>query len=320
MRFVDFYRDSRPVISIELFPPKTEKGVGELENRLPKLIALRPSFFTVTYGALGSTRQRTLEIVSRIRHHFGQEVAHHLTCVGASREEITAILTQLQEHKIENIVALRGDPPQGESHFQPTPGGFNHACELVEHIRSCGDFGIAVAGYPEKHIEAPDFDTDLRYLKKKVDAGADVVITQLFYDNRYYFNFVRRCRDFGIDKPVVPGLMPILNTVQIKRITSLCGSEIPEHLLTELAEAGGDERKVHEIGVAYTARQALSLLEKGVPGIHFYVLNQHFHIAEILERIGSALRRDSAVLATDLSSQHPSLRTPESSSPRQNSN
>lgn len=289
MRFSDFYGNGYPVISFELFPPKTDKGLAELESRLSKLISLRPSFITVTYGALGSTRERTLEIVSKIKKQHGKECAHHLTCVGATRDEISQMLEQIRDHGIENIVALRGDPPQGEAEFKAPEGGFCYANELVQHIRTLGGFGIAVAGYPEKHIEASDFETDLVNLKRKVDAGADVVITQLFYDNSDYYSFVRRCRALGIEQPIIPGLLPILNVEQIKRITGICGSSIPEALMHQLLEAGDDPKRVHEIGIAHTATQALDLLENGVAGIHFYVLNQHFHVAEIMERIRPAL-------------------------------
>lgn len=291
MRFRDFYGSSTPVVSFELFPPKTEQGLSKLEERIPKLISLQPSFLTVTYGALGSTRERTLELVSKIKNSYGKEVAHHLTCVGSTREDIHQLLENIRRENIENIVALRGDPPKGETEFRPPEGGYRYANQLVGHIQRFGGFGIAVAGYPEKHIEAPDFETDLRNLKRKVDLGADVVITQLFYDNRYFYEFVERCRVIGITKPIVPGLLPILNVQQIKRITGMCGAGIPKELHRQLVEAGQDQEKVHQIGIQHTVAQAVDLLKHGVVGIHFYVLNQYFHIAEIMERIGSALNR-----------------------------
>jgi methylenetetrahydrofolate reductase (NADPH) len=291
MKFRDFYACHSPIISFELFPPKTDEGLARLEERIPKLISLAPAFITVTYGALGSTRERTLELVSKIRNVYGHEAAHHLTCVGSTRVQIDELLGQIREHNIENIVALRGDPPTGETEFKPPEGGYAHANELVEHVREFGGFGIAVAGYPEKHLEAPDLETDLRNLKRKVDVGADAVITQLFYDNRSFFEFVERCRAVGIQQPIVPGLLPILNLDQIKRITQICGSRIPKRLLQQLVEAGQDEERVHEVGISYTAGQAVDLLEKGVPGIHFYVLNQHFHIAEVMHRIRPTLNR-----------------------------
>ncbi|MEE2701198.1 MAG: methylenetetrahydrofolate reductase [NAD(P)H] [Chloroflexota bacterium] len=289
MKFSDFYGKDYPIISFELFPPRTEKMLVELEERLPKLISLGPSFITVTYGALGSTQERTLDIASRIKNEYGMETAHHLTCVGASRDQITATLDTIRQHKIENIVALRGDPAQGDIMFTAPENGYDHGNQLVEHIRAFGDFGIGVAGYPEKHIEAPDEATDLKNLKRKVDSGADVVITQLYYDNRHFYHFVEQCRAVGIHKPIVPGLMPILSVEQIKRITGLCGATIPIQLLRQLENAGNDEKRVQEIGIVHTANQALELLDHGVPGIHFYVLNRHFHIAEIMERIKHAL-------------------------------
>ena len=291
MKFSDFYASRDPVISFELFPPKTDRGLAKLQGRLPNLISLRPSFLTVTYGALGTTRERTLELVSGIRNSHQQEVAHHLTCVGNTREDITRILEAIRREKIENIVALRGDPPRGQERFEPPEGGFTYGCELVEHIRSFGGFGIAVAGYPEKHIEAPDFETDLRNLKRKVDAGADVIITQLFYDNRSFYEFVERCRTIGIKEPIVPGLLPILSLEQIQRITQICGSTIPEALLQELEQAGDDQEQVHEVGIHHTVTQALDLLDHGIPGIHFYVLNQYFHISEIMEQIRPAVEK-----------------------------
>ena len=289
MKFSDFYGKGHPAISFELFPPRNAKSMADLEERIPKLIALGPSFITVTYGALGSTQERTLEITSRIKNEYGMETAHHLTCVGSSRDEITAILEKIRQHKIENIVALRGDPAQGDATFTSPEDGYSHGDQLVEHIRAFGDFGIAVAGYPEKHIEAPNAETDLQNLKRKVDSGADAVITQLYYDNSQFYRFVEQCRALGIRQPIVPGLMPILSVGQIKRITDMCGATVPEQLLRQLEEAGSDEERVHEIGIAHTANQALDLLHHGVPGIHFYVLNRHFHIAKIMKRIKPAL-------------------------------
>ncbi len=291
MKFQDLYAGDLPIVSFELFPPATDKGLAKLQERIPKLISLAPAFISVTYGALGSTRDRTLELTSTIKNAYGHEVAHHLTCVGSTRLKIDELLGQIREHSIENIVALRGDPPQGQVRFEVAEGGYAHANQLVEQVREFGGFGIAVAGYPEKHVEAPDLETDLRNLKRKVAAGAHVIITQLFYDNKSFFRFVERCRAIGIEQPIVPGLLPILNVDQIKRITGICGSSIPQPLLQQLMDAEEDEHRVHEVGISHTAAQAIDLLDKGVPGIHFYVLNQHFHISEIMQRIGPALER-----------------------------
>lgn len=289
MKFPEPFLTGRPAISFELFPPKSDKALADLDERLPKLLALEPTFLTVTYGALGTTRERTLEIAARIRRQFGRNVAHHLTCVGATRDEISHILDQVAEAGIENIVALRGDPPQGQSEFRPVEGGFRHATELVAHIRARGGFGIAVAGYPEKHIEAPDWQTDLAHLKTKVDAGADIVVTQLFYDNHDFHRFVERCRSVGITVPIVPGLMPIQSVDQIKRITSMCGSSIPGALASALEAVRDQPAKVHELAIEHCAAQAAQLLRAGVPGIHFYVLNQATQIAAIMERIEPVL-------------------------------
>ena len=299
MRFSELYKPGPPAISFELFPPRTEATLAELEKRLPRLIDLGPSLMTVTYGALGSTRERTLEIASRIKNEYGMEAAHHLTCVGASQGEIDLLLDDIRSHNIENIVALRGDPPRGEAEFTPPMDGYSHGDQLVGHIARYGGFSIAVAGYPEKHTQAPDFETDLRNLKLKVDMGADVVITQLFYDNRDFYDFVEGCRAIGIDRPIIPGLMPILNVDQIKRITGMCGATIPAGLLRRLEDARDDEQRVNEIGISHTADQALDLLHHGVQGIHFYVLNRYFHIAEIMERIRPALGTASSPAGSD---------------------
>jgi|SRR5690606_21399007 len=291
MRLNEYYEKQELTISFEIFPPKTEDGLRQLEARLSRLIELNPSFISVTYGAMGSTRSRTLEIASKIRREYGMETAHHLTCVGANRHEIQKVLEEIRAAGIENIVALRGDPPKGETKFQAPKDGYSYAVELVEHIRNFGGFGIAVAGYPEKHIEASDFETDLYYLKDKADAGADVIITQLFYDNSYFYRFVERCRAIGIRQPIVPGLLPILNVQQIRRITSMCGSSIPDSLQNELQAVENDEPKVMQVGIRHITRQVQDLLEQGVPGVHFYVLNRFFHIAEIMAELGFTVRK-----------------------------
>ena len=285
MRFGDFYGKGRPIISFELFPPRTEKGTDALKAALPRLIELEPDFLTVTYGALGNTQEGTLDVVSTLKNQYGKEAAHHLTCVGLARNDIDEALTEIRRHNIENIVAIRGDPPKGDTDFKPPEGGYGHADQLVEHIRSFGEFGIAVAGYPETHTEASDTEADIQFLKRKVDLGADVVITQLFYDNSDFYSFEARCRSVGIDLPIVAGLMPILDTQQIQRITNMCGARIPPFLMDQLVDAGDDKEQVHLVGIKHAADQATDLLEHGVAGIHFYVLNQHSHIADIMARI-----------------------------------
>ncbi len=290
MKLSNYYNPEHTTISFELFPPRTERGARDLEERLPKLISLDPSYITVTYGALGTEQNRTLEVASRIKNVYDMDVAHHLTCVSSDKEAIDKLLGQIKENNIDNIVALRGDIPEGSTSFETTPNGFSHANELVSYIRRSSDFGIAVAGYPEKHIEAKDFKTDLFYLKKKVESGADIIITQLYYDNDHFYKFLEKCRSIGIDVPIIPGLMPILNLDQIKRITSICGATIPQNLLTRLESVKDDPKKLHEIGIEHTTLQALDLVQNGIQGIHFYVLNRYFHIAEIMDRIKPALR------------------------------
>jgi len=292
MKFSEFYSiRKRPVISFEVFPPHTSNGLKELEHTLNDLADLSPDFITVTYGAMGTTRDRTLKVADYINNELKIDTACHLTCVGASREAISAIVAEIDKLNISNIVALRGDPPKSESSFIPSEDGFSHADELVRHIREyeklngClngSKFGIAVAGYPEKHIEAPSFEIDLKNLKRKTDAGADVIITQLFFDNAHYFEFVKRVKNVGIDIPVVPGLMPILSANQIKKITTMCGSSIPDELTEKLNDASYD---AEGIGINHCIKQLNGLLQNGVPGVHFYVLNKSNHIKKILKSV-----------------------------------
>lgn len=292
MRFQEYFKDGgKPIISFEIFPPKIDKGMEPLLEIIPELAALGPDYITVTYGAMGSTQHRTLEIASLIKNVYKMETACHLTCVGASRNELDEILRRISDSSIRNIVALRGDPPQGDKTFIPPPDGYAHANQLVEHIRRLESekgqepFGIAVAGYPEKHIEAPSMEIDIANLKRKVEAGGDIIITQLFFDNKIFFNFVERARATGMTVPIIPGLMPILSVRQIKRITSMCGSSIPHELQQELDSAADDDEMASEIGIRQCIRQAKDLLSHGVPGIHFYVLNKSTHIRQIVEAL-----------------------------------
>ncbi len=286
MRFSEiFARRTRPVISFEVFPPKTDAAMESFRAVLPRLVALAPDYMTVTYGALGSTQGRTLEIAALIKGQHRLETACHLTCVGSDRDAIGRILDGIARTGIENIVALRGDPPQGQKDYVPPPGGYRHAIELVELIRRRGGFGIAVAGYPEKHIEAPSLESDLAHLGRKVQAGGDVVVTQLFYDNAHYFRFVELARERGVRVPIVPGLLPIVSLQQVKRLTSMCGASIPDSLLAALEDAGPDEQATLAAGVRHAVDQAKGLLEGGAPGIHFYVLNRFHHMERILSEI-----------------------------------
>ena len=299
MRLPEYFKcgEKRPVISFEIFPPKTEKGMENLERVLEDLAALGPDFITVTYGAMGSTREMTLEIASLIKNRFGVETACHLTCVGATKEGLDAMLSRIHEAGIENIVAIRGDIPSGGASPDEYPQDYKYGSDLVRHIRQFEQrtlkeryFGIAVGGYPEKHTEAPDMETDIKNLKLKVDAGADIVITQLFFDNTLYFDFVERARSHGIMTPIVPGLMPILSARQIERITSMCGATIPPGLKKKLDDCSDDDARARSIGIAQCIEQSKELIEHGAPGIHFYVLNKSEHMKEIIRALPDAVQ------------------------------
>jgi methylenetetrahydrofolate reductase (NADPH) len=274
-----------PAFSFEFFPPKDAEGVERLFETIAELRPYEPSYVSVTYGAAGSTQRLTVELVQRIKHEVGIEAMAHLTCVGATRDDLVGVLEELRNGGIENVIALRGDPPRGETVFRKTEGGFGNAAELVALIRARYDFCVAAACYPEKHLEASDAGTDLRHLKAKVDAGADFLITQLFFDNADYFAFVERARAIGIGVPIIAGIMPITNLSQIKRFTSFCGSRIPAALLGELEACGQDNDAVRAIGVEYATAQCRDLLARGVPGIHFYTLNRSLATRHVLDRL-----------------------------------
>jgi methylenetetrahydrofolate reductase (NADPH) len=264
-----------PCFSFEFFPPKTEVGVANLFSTLHELAELKPGFVSVTYGAGGSTRDVTSDLVSRIRRETGIEAMAHLTCMGHSRSELKSVLDRWKSQGVENVLALRGDPPQGQGAFQPAPDGFHFASELHRFIRSEGyDFSLGGACYPEGHIENPSRDDDLRRLKEKVEAGAEFLITQLFFDNAFYFDFVERARRAGIRVPIVPGIMPITNADQIDRFTRLCGATVPMRLTLEIEKRRSDPEAIVELGVAHATVQCVELLARGVPGIHFYTLNR----------------------------------------------
>jgi methylenetetrahydrofolate reductase (NADPH) len=273
-------------LSFELFPPKTPQGITSLFQHVARLVEFKPSFITCTYGAGGSTQELTLDIVARVHREFGLPVATHLTCVGRTVDQLREYLRTAQASGVANVVALRGDPPKGDTTFKPVAGGFRYANELVTLIHSeFPEFGVAVAGYPETHQEAPSPDADLANLKRKVDSGADVVITQLFYSNDDFFRFRDRCRALGIRLPIVPGLLPVTNFAQIKRITSLCGAQLPAPFVRRLEEAGDAVDTQFEIGVEFATQQAQELIKSGVPGIHFYVLNRSEAAAAVLENV-----------------------------------
>jgi methylenetetrahydrofolate reductase (NADPH) len=266
---------SKPCFSFEFFPPKTTEGEHNLWHTLEDLRALQPGFVSVTYGAGGSTRDRTIGLVTQIKQRTGIEAMAHLTCVGHTREELVGVLDTLRDAKIENVLALRGDPPKGETTFKPVAGGLTYANELVEMIREREyPFCLGSACYPEGHLETPLRERDLGHLKLKVDAGLDFLITQLFFDNAFYFDFVERARRAGINVPIVPGIMPITNYEQIGRFIRLCGATMPMRLQLQLEKIKDDPEAVMQLGVAHATVQCVELLARGVPGIHFYTLNK----------------------------------------------
>ncbi len=288
MRIRELLSTGRPCISFEFFPPKTDAGFDQLRETVSALRDLHPTYVSVTYGAGGSTRDRTVELVSSIRRDYGIEAMAHLTCVGASREEIHAVLKRLADAGMDNVLPLRGDPPRGDADFRPHPEGFRYASELAAFIRKEFKFCLGGACYPEKHPEAPDMETDLQHLVAKVNAGCEFLITQLFFDNRLYFDFVARCRGLGIGVPILPGIMPITNVAQIERFTQMCGASIPEELLRELRSLQDDPAAVLSLGVAHATAQCLELLQRGAPGIHFYTLNKSPATRTILMALRSA--------------------------------
>ena len=274
MSLASFYQQDRPAISFELFPPKTEAGERALEDHIGQLMQFEPSYVTCTYGAGGSTREKTLEIVTRVKQQFQVPVASHLTCVGSTVDQLRDYLGRARDAGIDFIVALRGDPPGDQPTFQVTEGGLGHANELVSLIRSeFPGFGIAVAGYPEVHQEAPSAELDLENLKRKVDAGADVVITQLFYNNDDFFRFRDACDAAGIGVPLVPGILPVTSLAQIQRIASLCKATLPADLVSRLGQQEDPDWQF-EVGVQFAEKQVTALLAEGVAGLHFYVLNR----------------------------------------------
>jgi methylenetetrahydrofolate reductase (NADPH) len=285
----DLFGSGRPTFSFEFFPPRSAEAASQLERTISHLRPLEPSFVSVTYGAGGSTREKTLDIVTRIRRDTGIEAMAHLTCAGSTRDELAAVLQRLADAGVQNVLALRGDPPKGQLTFQAVEGGFSYASELVRFIRQRhGDqFSVGGAAYPEKHIECGNPAVDLMNLKRKIGEGIDFLITQLFFDNRRYFEFVERARKNGITAPIVPGIMPITNASQVERFTVACGATLPFDLAEELDRRRADPAAVHRLGVEHAIEQCAGLLKGGAPGIHFYTLNRSHATVEIFE----ALRR-----------------------------
>jgi methylenetetrahydrofolate reductase (NADPH) len=289
MHIRELFSREQPVLSFEFFPPRNDEAAAQLERTIADLRSLEPSFVSVTYGAGGSTREKTIDIVTRIRRDTGIEAMAHLTCVGSTRDELAAVLDRLADAGVENVLALRGDPPKGQSAFQAVEGGFSYAGELVRFIRDRhGDrFCIGGAAYPEKHIECGNPAVDLTNLKRKADEGVDFLVTQLFFDNRRYFEFIERAQRNGIRQPIVPGIMPITNAASVEKMTVVSGASLPYELAAELDRRREDPAAVLELGIEHAIQQCVGLLNGGAPGIHFYTLNRSHATVEIFQ----ALRR-----------------------------
>ena len=295
MRIDEILAERRPCFSFEFFPPRDDEGVERLFKTIAELEQDDPGFVSVTYGAGGSTRARTIDVVGRIRAETTLEAMAHVTCVGATRGDLDAVLTELEAGGIENVLALRGDPPKGEREWRPTPGGLTYSTQLVELVSDRYDFAVGAACFPEVHPEAPDMAADLRFLKEKMDAGARFFISQLFFDNDLYFDFVEQARAAGITVPIIPGIMPVANYGQIKRFTEICGASIPDRLERELAVVAEDQEAMENIGVAYATLQCSDLLARGAPGIHFYTLNKSPATRSILAALRVARPWDRAL-------------------------
>lgn len=274
MKLRDIHTPGTCVFSFEFFPPKTPRGEEVLFKHIERLKRLSPGFFSMTYGAGGGTREKTVQLSRAIRDRFGVETVCHVTCVGQSRDEVRAVIRDIAAASMQNVMALRGDPPQGQEHWEPHPDGFHHADELVREIKQMGDFSIAVAGFPELHPESKNRESDLHFLKNKIDAGADLIVTQLFFDNEDFYRFDREVKAVGVTVPVVPGILPIVSEAGMRRMALLSKAKIPEALDRALIDLGGDEDAIRQLGIDYAAHQIEGLIDYGVPGIHIYCLNR----------------------------------------------
>jgi methylenetetrahydrofolate reductase (NADPH) len=288
MRIAELLAQRRPVFSFEFFPPKTDEGRQTLEGTLEVLRDDAPDFVSMTYGAGGATRSSTVELTKWIKRDLGIEAMAHLSCVGEPRERLVEILHQVEAAGVENVLALRGDPPRGQTEWRPHPGGLRYSVELIRLIKERFDFCVGAACFPEIHPDALDRDSDLGYARAKQEAGADFLITQLFFDNESYFEFVEDARAAGINVPIVPGIMPITNYGQLKRFTEMCGATIPDELEGELNGRADDPEAVAELGVAYATLQCSDLLARGAPGVHFYTLNRSPATRAILAALRAA--------------------------------
>lgn len=285
MKIKEILDRGEKTFSFEFFPPKNYNSILELGINVGQLLKLSPSFISVTYGAGGSTQEASFNLIDYINNTIGLVTMAHYTCVNATKETVSRDLDFFYEKNIENLILLRGDPPKGETTFSNKHGDFHHASDLIEFAAEQDRFCIAAAGYPEAHPEATSFDQDIAYLKKKVDMGVDFIVTQLFFDNSYYFDFVKRAREAGVNVPIVPGIMPITNFKQIKRFTKMCGSNIPEDLVSRLEPHQDNLKKTYDIGVEFAINQCRELLDKGAPGLHFYTLNKSRATVDIFSSI-----------------------------------
>ncbi|MEA2216121.1 MAG: methylenetetrahydrofolate reductase [Solirubrobacteraceae bacterium] len=302
MRIDEILAGDGPVFSFEFFPPKTPAGEENLYKALSELRELEPAFVSVTYGAGGSTREKTIEIVKRLKDEWGLEAMAHFTCVGATVPELRATLDELREAGIDNVLALRGDPPAGETEWTKTEGGLEYSRELVELLSGDYPFAIGAACFPETHIHATSAEDDLRHLGEKVQAGVDFLITQVFFDNSFYFDFVARARAAGITAPIIPGIMPITRVGQVEKMAEMCGSAIPDALRGELHGREDDAEAVLDFGVAYATLQCAELLAAGAPGIHFYTLNRSPATRAILSALKLSRPWEKAVYPGSISS------------------
>lgn len=286
MKIIDMYRSNQPVLSLEIFPPRPDYPLETIFTTVEQLTRLHPGFISVTYGAGGSNRDRTVEIAARIKKDYKIESLAHLTCVCHTRQEISDILDSLQQENIQNIMALRGDIPENDPSFNINQQEYRYAFELINDARGKADFGIAAAAHPEGHPECRKLSEDLANLKHKVDCGVDFLITQLFFDNRIYYDFADRAIAKGISCPIIPGIMPVLNAKQIKRIIYLCGASIPSRLLNLVDRYESIPSDMEKAGIEYASRQVEELLDEGVPGIHLYTMNKPDQITEIVNNVG----------------------------------
>ena len=299
MKITEIFASGRRTVSFEFYPPNTEQGADALFRNIEILRSCKPDFVSVTYGAGGGTRDTTIGIVRHIREETDLEVICHVTCAAQTKEEVQAALALLEPANIENVLGLRGDPPRGETKFIPADDGYQYAAELIEHIRKNHDFAIGAACFPEGHLESPDLESDMAFLKKKVDAGAQFLITQLFFDNADYYRFLERADRWNIHVPIVAGILPILSTGQIRRFTALCGARIPQQLDDKLEKFADDDNAVREIGVEYASRQVEDLWRNGVAGIHLYTLNRSYSTSKVVENLNLVRSASSGQQSAD---------------------